>query len=166
MEEYNVTSGKIGPKFGESGFSRSNTDVMVFIPEFYYRVIDDASGKNRYFYIADKKTGGFEKHPGSGRYVGRYNTGSGHVSLTGWSPLVNITRASARIGAKSKGSGWYEKGEGFGGREKRRGGGGGAAAPQDHNPNTRGGAQNKKRGERLRLGGRRKLQRQYSLCLY
>ena len=108
MEEYNVTSGKIGPKFGESGFSRSNTDVMVFIPEFYYRVIDDASGKNRYFYIADKKTGGFEKHPGSGRYVGRYNTGSGHVSLTGWSPLVNITRASARIGAKSKGSGWYE----------------------------------------------------------
>ena len=108
MEEYNVTSGKIGPKFGASGFSRSNTDVMVFIPEFYYRVIDDASGKNRYFYIADKKTGGFEKHPGSGRYVGRYNTGSGHVSLTGWSPLVNITRASARIGAKSKGSGWYE----------------------------------------------------------
>lgn len=108
MEEYNVTSGKVGPKFGESGFSRSNADVVVFIPEFYYRVIDDASGKKRYFYVADKKISGFEKHPGSGRYVGRYNTGSGHVSRTGMSPLVSITRASARSGAKSKGSGWYE----------------------------------------------------------
>ena len=108
MEEYNVTSGKVGPKFGESGFSRSNADVMVFIPEFYYRVIDDASGKKRYFYVADKKIRDFEKHPGSGRYVGRYNTGSGHVSRTGMSPLVSITRASARSGAKSKGSGWYE----------------------------------------------------------
>lgn len=108
MEEYNVTSGKAGPKFGESGFSRSNADVMVFIPEFYYRVIDDASGKKRYFYVADKKISDFEKHPGSGRYVGRYNTGSGHVSRTGMSPLVSITRASARSGAKSKGSGWYE----------------------------------------------------------
>lgn len=108
MEEYNVTSGKVGPKFGESGFSRSNADVMVFIPEFYYRVIDDASGKKRYFYVADKKISDFEKHPGSGRYVGRYNTGSGHVSRTGMSPLVSITRASARSGAKSKGSGWYE----------------------------------------------------------
>lgn len=107
MEEYNVTSGKVGPKFGESGFSRSNADVMVFIPEFYYRVIDDASGKKRYFYVADKKISDFEKHPGSGRYVGRYNTGSGHVSRTGMSPLVSITRASARSGAKSKGSGWY-----------------------------------------------------------
>lgn len=107
MEEYNVTSGKVGPKFGESGFSRSNADVVVFIPEFYYRVIDDASGKKRYFYVADKKISSFEKHPGSGRYVGRYNTGSGHVSRTGMSPLISITRASARSGAKSKGSGWY-----------------------------------------------------------
>lgn len=108
MEEYNITSGKVGPKFGESGFSRSSADVMVFIPEFYYKVVDDAAAKKRYFYIADKKTGDFEKHPGSGRYVGRYNTGSGHVSRTGKSPLVSITRASARSGAKSKGSGWYE----------------------------------------------------------
>lgn len=108
MEEYNVTSSKVGPKFGESGFSRSNTDVVVFIPEFYYKVVDDASGKKRYFYVADKKKSGFEKHPGSGRYVGRYNTGSGHISRTGKSPLASITRASARSGAKSKGSGWYE----------------------------------------------------------
>lgn len=108
MEEYNVTSSKVGPKFGESGFSRSNTDVVVFIPEFYYKVVDDASGKKRYFYVADKKKSGFEKHPGSGRYVGRYNTGSGHISRTGEFPLASITRASARSGAKSKGSGWYE----------------------------------------------------------
>lgn len=106
MEEYNITSGKVGPKFGESGFSRSSADVMVFIPEFYYKVVDDAAAKKRYFYIADKKTGGFEKHPGSGRYVGRYNTISGNYSRTGSSPYVNMTRATARSGARGKGNKW------------------------------------------------------------
>ena len=102
-------SNAVGPKQGENGFSRSsNGDVVVHIPDFWYKIVDDASGKKRYYYIADKQKTGWDKHPGSGRYVGRYNTGSGHVSRTGMSPLVSITRASARSGAKSKGSGWYE----------------------------------------------------------
>ena len=109
MQEYNIASNAVGPKQGENGFSRSgNGDVVVHIPDFWYKIVDDASGKKRYYYIADKQKTGWDKHPGSGRYVGRYNTGSGHVSRTGMSPLVSITRASARSGAKSKGSGWYE----------------------------------------------------------
>ena len=109
MQEYNIVSNAVGPKQGENGFSRSsNGDVVVHIPDFWYKIVDDASGKKRYYYIADKQKTGWDKHPGSGRYVGRYNTGSGHVSRTGMSPLVSITRASARSGAKSKGSGWYE----------------------------------------------------------
>lgn len=106
MEEYNVVSGKIGPKFGEDGFTRSDADVVVFIPEFYYKIIDDAAGKKRYFYIANKEKSGFEKHPGSGRYVGRYNTDSNSTSCTGKAPLVSITRATARNNAKNKGNGW------------------------------------------------------------
>lgn len=108
MEEYNVVSGKIGPKFGEDGFTRSDADVVVFIPEFYYKIIDDAAGKKRYFYIANKEKSGFEKHPGSGRYVGRYNTDSNSTSCTGKAPMVSIIRATARNNAKNKGACWYE----------------------------------------------------------
>lgn len=108
MEEYNVVSGEIGPKFGEDGFTRSDADVMVFIPEFYYKIIDDATGMKRYFYIANKEESGFEKHPGSGRYVGRYNTDSNNTSCTGKAPVVSITRATARNNAKNKGVCWCE----------------------------------------------------------
>ena len=62
----------------------------------------------RYFYIANKEKSGFEKHPGSGRYVGRYNTDSNSTSCTGKAPLVSITRATARNNAKNKGVCWCE----------------------------------------------------------
>lgn len=106
MDEYNIVNNTIGAKRGESGFSRSSNDVMVYIPEFYYKVVNDASSSKRYFYIANKATTGFEKHPGSGRYVGRYNTISGNYSRTGSSPYVNMSRATARSKARDKGNKW------------------------------------------------------------
>lgn len=106
MDEYNIVDNTIGAKRGESGFSRSSNDVMVYIPEFYYKVVNDSSSSKRYFYIANKATTGFEKHPGSGRYVGRYNTISGNYSRTGNDPIVSITRSSARNGARGKGNKW------------------------------------------------------------
>ena len=107
MEEYNIVNNTVGVKQGERGFSREN-DTMVFIPEFYYKVVDDATNQKRYFYISSRWTSGFEKHPGSGRYVGKYNTASGYVSKTGLAPLTNITRATARTKSMEKGSGWYQ----------------------------------------------------------
>lgn len=109
MDEYNIVNNAVGAKRGEAGFSRSSNDVMVYIPEFYYKVINDSSSSKRYFYIADKAITGFEKHPGSGRYVGRYNTSSGiygSFSTTGSSPYVNITRDKARSEARDKGNKW------------------------------------------------------------
>lgn len=106
MDEYNIVNNTIRAKRGESGFSRSFNDVMVYIPEFYYKVINDSSSSKRYFYIADKATTGFEKHPGSGRYVGRYNTSIGNHSCTGLSPYTDMTRATARSGARGKGDKW------------------------------------------------------------
>ena len=108
MDEYNIINNAVSYKKGQSGFSRSSYDTVVFIPEYYFRIIDDAANKKRYFYIADKAKSGFTKHPGSGKYVGRYNTISGHYSKTGAAPLVNLTRASARSGARGKGSKWSE----------------------------------------------------------
>lgn len=83
MDEYNIINNAVSYKKGQSGFSRSSYDTVVFIPEYYFRIIDDAANKKRYFYIADKAKSGFTKHPGSGKYVGRYNTISGHYSKTG-----------------------------------------------------------------------------------
>ena len=108
MDEYNIINNAVSYKKGASGFSRSSYDTAVYIPEYYFRIIDDATNKKRYFYIADKAKSGFTKHPGSGKYVGRYNTISGHYSKSGSAPLVNLTRATARSGAKSKSSKWSE----------------------------------------------------------
>ena len=107
MEEYNILNSVVGVKQGEQGFSRTN-DTVVLIPEFYYKVVDNAANQKRYFYISSRRTSGFEKHPGSGRYVGKYNTASGYVSKTGLAPLTNITRATARTKSMEKGSGWYQ----------------------------------------------------------
>ena len=106
MTEYNVIDGAVSYKKGDSGFSRTSYDTMVKIPEFYYKIVE--SDGSRYFYVADKATTGFTKHPGSGRYVGRYNTISGYYSKSGSTPLVNITRAAARTGSTGKGTGWYQ----------------------------------------------------------
>lgn len=107
MEEYNVVANAVGPKQGESGFSRSsNGDVVVRIPDFWYKIVDDASAKKRYYYIANQKKTGWDKHPGCGRYVGRYHTNTSNQSRTGYSPRVNITRAKARSDAAGKGTGW------------------------------------------------------------
>ena len=106
MEEYNIVDNAVGPKYGETGFSRTDNDTMVYIPEFYYNVKDDSANSKRYFYISDRKIDGFEKHPGSGRYVGRYNTIAGNYSESGAAPYVNITINTARTGATGKGSKW------------------------------------------------------------
>lgn len=106
MEEYNIVNNAVGPKYGEPGFSRIDKDTMVYIPEFYYNVKDDSANSKRYFYISDWKIDGFEKHPGSGRYVGRYNTIAGNYSESGAAPYVNMTINTARTGATGKGSKW------------------------------------------------------------
>lgn len=56
MEEYNIVNNAVGPKYGETGFSRTDNDTMVYIPEFYYNVKDDSANSKRYFYISDRKT--------------------------------------------------------------------------------------------------------------
>ena len=108
MEEYNIISNKVSYKKGQSGFSRSSYDTVVYIPEFYYKVVYDSTNKKIYYYIASTSYTGFSKHPGSGRYVGKYNTISGYYSKSGSKPLVSITRTAARTGSTGKGTGWYQ----------------------------------------------------------
>ncbi len=119
MDEYNIINSTVSHKRGTSSFSRTAYNTMVYIPTFYYRIFD-SNGK-RYFYISDTAISGFTKHPGSNKYVGRYNTIAGEntslsrvavlggdipASASGSAPRVSLTRAAFREAAKSKGDKW------------------------------------------------------------
>ena len=106
MEEYNIVNNAVSYKKGQSGFSRTSNDTVVYIPEFYFKIVE--SGGKMYFYVADKPAIGFTKHPGSGKYVGRYQTGASYVSKSGIAPLTNIKRSAARTGSVGKGSKWSQ----------------------------------------------------------
>ncbi|MCB6694231.1 hypothetical protein [Agathobaculum butyriciproducens] len=105
MKECNLnTAGTVTAWKGDSRFSRSGDFVMVFIPVFY--VAQKRSGTKQYFYASDKPKTGFTKHPGSGKYIGKYHMDAfaNGYSKVDESPYVNITRATARSKAKSVGS--------------------------------------------------------------
>lgn len=103
MKECNIdSSGTVTAWKGDNTFSRANNYTMVFIPEFY--VAAKRNGTKQYFYISDVQKNGMVKHPGSGKYIGRYHMGGQIVSKSGVSPLVNYTRLWFRHGAKNSGS--------------------------------------------------------------
>lgn len=104
MKECNLSpNGLVDAWKGDSGFSRNNTQTMVFIPEFY--VAQKRSGTKQYFYVSDNPKTGFTKHPGSGKYVGKYHAANDYCrSMTKSSPWVNCTRANFRKGVKNIGS--------------------------------------------------------------
>lgn len=103
MKECNLdASGTVTAWKGDSSFARTNNYTMVFVPEFY--VAAKRNGTKQYFYVSDKPKTGMTKHPGSGKYIGRYHMNSNGYSATGYSPYVNMTRANVRNKAKSVGS--------------------------------------------------------------
>lgn len=103
MKECNLDgSGEVTAWKGDSGFARSNNFTMVFIPEFY--VAAKRNGTKQYFYVSDKPKTGMTKHPGSGKYVGRYTIPG---SKSGVTSTVNITRTTARSNAKKNGDKWH-----------------------------------------------------------
>ncbi len=103
MKECNLnTSGAVTAWKGDSSFSRSGNYTMVFIPEFY--VAAKRNGTKQYFYVSDKPKTGMTKHPGSGKYIGKYHTSNGPYVKTGVAPVNGITRATARSTAKNVGN--------------------------------------------------------------
>lgn len=104
MEQYNIIDGSISYKQGDLGFSQTNYDTVVYIPIFYYR-IEEANGV-RYFYVSNGEREGFELHPGSGKYVARYNTSADYYSVSGTVPLTEVGRATVRTQSRAKGAGW------------------------------------------------------------
>lgn len=103
MKECNLNaSGAVEAWKGDSGFSRANNPTMVFIPVFY--VAQKRSGTKQYFYVSDKPQTGMTKHPGSGKYVGKYHMNGNGGTETLYAPYAGITRTTARYQAMSVGS--------------------------------------------------------------
>ena len=107
MKMFNFTSAGVkGVGQDDPSFSLTSQDVMVYIPAFWYKVVNDAAGNKRYYYISSAEVEGFKKHPGSDMYIGRYETTNNNASKSGAAPTGSQTRGTMRSNARSKGSGW------------------------------------------------------------
>ena len=93
----------------EQELKGSMTDAMVHIPEFYYRAVKNTEEKTWTWEVSDIPRNGFEKHPGSGLYVGRYHTSENNGTLRsvpGKRPLTDTSQTEFRERSKEKGDGW------------------------------------------------------------
>ena len=106
MYECNHSGTAVTYKKGQSGFSRTGADTVIWIPEYYCKVVNDTANSKTYYYLASGAVSGFTKMEGSGKFVGRYKTGSGYVSKSGVAPQVSMTRATCRTQSKAKGGKW------------------------------------------------------------
>ena len=108
MKMYNVEDGVITASQDDERFSFAK-DVVVRIPEFWYKVSKNTTNQRHTWAISPTAKEGYKKHPGSGKYVGRYSmtgSASGVFTKTGGTPIVNVTRANCRSYGKAKGANW------------------------------------------------------------
>jgi len=110
MKRYNVIDGAISYSEDDAGFSETDYDTVVYIPEFYYTAYKDTANSKWMWAISPTAKTGFVKHPGSGRYIGRFHTSgdsSAVYSKSGAALLVNTTRTNFRTYSHNKGTNWY-----------------------------------------------------------
>lgn len=110
MTRYNIANNTVGPSETDIAFDMDSSDVVVYIPEFYYCVQDDPYNMRRRWAISSTPKEGFEKHPGSGRYIGRYHTSTvngEYSSRSAQSPLTNKNIYADHNSSHAKGSNWW-----------------------------------------------------------
>lgn len=110
MKRYNIIGGAVSYSEDDSGFSEKDYDTVVYIPEFWYRCAKEPYNSKWRWAISPVAKDGFEKHPGSGRYVGRYHTSgssSAVYSKSGSKPLVSTPRPNFRTYSHNKGDKWW-----------------------------------------------------------
>lgn len=106
MEQYNILPDDTIIKRGEEGFSQTEHDTMVWIPEFYYKVIDVPEQSKRYWYICRSQRDGFDVHPGSNKYVGRYVNNKDIKSASNGS-IYTAVIGTTNNSITNKGKNWY-----------------------------------------------------------
>lgn len=76
----------------------SNGETYVYIPQFWSKIINDTEEKKMYIYISAVQDSRFTLHPGSGKYMSRYECNSNFLSAPGTKPKVNTNLGGFRIG--------------------------------------------------------------------
>jgi hypothetical protein len=102
---------------GDPGFSRTPAtgDVMVEIPLYYYQIVDTADYRD--YLISDTQRDGFApspRHVINGRvvskiYASAYTLNSDYRSISGNLSITSISRATARAGCMSRGTGYSQQ---------------------------------------------------------
>lgn len=111
MKRYNIINGEVAYSQDDAGYSETDYDTVVYIPEFYYYANKDVANQKWNWSISAIPVEGYEKHPGSGCYVGRFHTSgssSGVFTKGGAAPLASVTRANFRTYSAAKGTGWHQ----------------------------------------------------------
>ena len=104
MKECNLNAdGSVKAWKGGSGFSRSAAYTMVYVPAFWFAVKENEGKK--FFYVSDAPQNGMTKHPGSGRYVGKYfmdtdTAGSASGVEISYGSVDTIHSNAKKVGAK------------------------------------------------------------------
>lgn len=110
IKKYNIIDGAIAYSEDDEGFSMTDYDTVVYIPEFYYTAYKDTENQKWIWAISPTEKDGYVLHPGSGRYIGRYHTSgdsSAVYSKSGVAPLVSTSRTNFRTYSHNKGSNWW-----------------------------------------------------------
>ena len=111
MKRYNIINGEVAYSQDDAGYSETLYDTMVYIPEFYYYAYKDTANQKWNWSISANPLEGYTKHPGSGRYVGRFHTGgssSGVFSKGDVTPLRQVARNNFRSYSHNKGAHWWQ----------------------------------------------------------
>lgn len=131
MKRCNLSDdGEVLAYYGDSNYKTdgSNGQVMVEIPKFWYKVVNDEVNNKIQFWICDSELEGYELHPAfyrertklcddltgkaikvDKRYVGVYLgciEDDKLCSKSGVSPKASVTMSEGRDYAKARGNGW------------------------------------------------------------
>lgn len=110
MKKYNIIDNVIAYSQDDPEFSETDYDVVVYIPQFYYKAEKNTTTQKWTWAISPTAKNGYELHPGSGRYIGKYlisgDTSSAIYSKAGAVPLTDKTLAQYNSGASLKGQDW------------------------------------------------------------
>jgi hypothetical protein len=109
MKKYNIIDGAVAYSEDDAGFSMTDYDTVVYIPEFYYAAYKDEANSKWRWSISPVEKEGYALHPGSGRYIGRYHTsgdGTAVFSKSGATGRTD-THSNAINYSHNKGENWW-----------------------------------------------------------
>ena len=111
MKKYNIIDGAVSYSEDDEGFSETDYDTVVYIPEFYYTAYKDSDNSKWLWAISPVEMDGYEKHPGSGRYIGRFHSSGDSTAIyskSGVTPLASVSITNFNTYSHNKGEKWYQ----------------------------------------------------------